>query len=173
MDNPAPATIPSIWRKPWFERLYRIGIIIKGIDGFLQLFAGVAILISPRLVHVVLGSLITQLGAHNTRPFQFLAEYVGRVDANLVRSGLIFLTLFLIFHGVIKIGLAYCLLRRIEHAYPIALILLLVFLGYEVYVFATSLSILLAIFMVLDMAIIWLVWNEYQELKTNNKKVVK
>jgi uncharacterized membrane protein len=164
---------PTLWRQPWFERIYIIGLIVKGIDGVLEFIAGMAILISPSLVHRFLTMLSGEFGEHNARPFQFIAEYIGHVDANLLHSGLVFLTLFLIFHGVIKIGLVYCLVRRIEKVYPIALILLIAFFLYEVYVFITTLSIPLAVFMALDLGIIWLVWNEYQEVKSKAKAVIK
>jgi uncharacterized membrane protein len=164
---------PVIWRKPWFERIYRIGIIIKGIDGFLEFVAGTAILISPRLVHMMLSMLASELGQHNARPFQFIAEYIGRVDTQLLHSGLVFLTLFLIIHGAVKLGLVYCLLKRIEKAYPAALVILCAFLVYQVYVLITDPSILMAFFTVLDVVIIWLVWTEYQELKTKAKNMIK
>lgn len=166
----APAHAHAIWRKPWFERMYRIGIIIKGIDGLLEFVAGAAILISPHLVHIVLDSVAGEFGEHNARPFQFIAQYVGRVDTQLLHSGLLFLTLFLITHGAVKLGLVYCLLRRIERAYPVALVILVVFLVYQVYVLITAPSILMGLFTVLDVVIIWLVWNEYQELKIKAKQ---
>ena len=163
----------AIWHKPWFERVYSIGIIIKGIDGLLEFVAGLAILISPHLVHMVLDAVASEFGEHNARPFQFIAEYVGRVDTQLLHSGLLFLTLFLITHGAVKLGLVYCLLRRIVKAYPVALAVLVAFLIYQVYVLVTAPSILMAVFTVLDVVIIWLVWNEYQELQSKAKKVTE
>jgi len=164
-----PFEAPAIWGKPWFERIYRIGIIVKGIDGVLEFVAGMAILISPHLLHMALVGVASEFGEHNARPFQFIAEYIGRVDSQLFHSGLFFLTLFLITHGAVKIALVYCLIRRIVKAYPVALIILVVFLLYQIYVLITSFSALMILFTVLDVVIIWLVWNEYLELKSKAK----
>jgi len=155
----------AIWKLPWFERIYKLGIVIKGLDGLVEFVAGVAVLISPPLVHRLLSMLIAELGEHNSRPFQFLANNVGRVDADLLKSGLIFLTIFLIVHGIVKLALVYCLLRRIVRAYPVALLILVIFLLYQVYVLIVHPTIAMALFSLLDAVIIWLVWEEYQELK--------
>lgn len=168
--------VTQLWRQPWFEKIYRVGIVIKGIDGVLEFVAGMAILISPHLLHTLLVGVATEFGEHNARPFHFIAEYIGRVDTQLFQSGLFFLTLFLITHGAVKIALVYCLLRRIVKAYPVALVILVAFLLYQIYVLITSFSPLMIFFTVLDVLIIWLVWNEYQELKSkdhNGLKVVE
>lgn len=151
--------------QPWFEAVYKVGVGIKGFDGLVELVTGVALLISPQLVHTLLGGLAKELGEHHTHAFQFIAEYVARVDSELARSGLAFLIIFLITHGLVKLGLVYCLLREIVRAYPVALAILGAFLVYQVYVFVINPTIGMAIFSVLDAVIVWLVWGEYRDLK--------
>ena len=151
--------------KPWFEAVYKIGVGIKGFDGLVELAMGVALLISPQLVHSLLGGIARELGERHAQVFQFIAEYVARVDGELARSGLMFLILFLITHGLVKLGLVYCLLREIVRAYPVALAILGAFLVYQVYVFVVHPTIGMAIFSVLDAVIVWLVWGEYSDLK--------
>ncbi len=164
---------PAVWGKPWFERLYRVGIVVKGFDGIVEFVSGMAILLSPHLLHMALIGVSAEFGEHNARPFQFIAQYIGRVDTQLFHSGLFFLTLFLITHGAVKIALVYALIRRIVKAYPAALVTLVLFLLYQIYVLITSFSVLMVFFTLLDVAIIWLVWNEYLELKTKVQNVVK
>jgi uncharacterized membrane protein len=150
---------------PWFEAVYKIGVGIKGFDGLVEFAIGVALLFSPQLVHTLLGGVAQELGEHHGQVFQFIAEYVARVDGELARSGLTFLIVFLITHGLVKLGLVYCLLREIVRAYPVALAILGAFLVYQVYVFIIHPTIGMAIFSVLDAVIVWLVWGEYRDLQ--------
>ena len=156
----------------WFERVYNIGIGIKGFDGLVELVVGVALLISPSLVHNVLSAIAGEAGEHHTRMFQFVSEYIARIDTDLAHSGLTFLIIFLIGHGVVKLALVYCLLKRIVRAYPIALAILVAFLVYQVYVLIRSPGIGMLLFTLLDIAIIWLVWGEYSELREKPETVL-
>lgn len=149
----------------WFNTIYDVGIIIKGLDGLAELVAGVALLISPRLVHVVLAGIAgNTMNGHHSHTVRLVGEYVGRLDAQLAASGLAFLIIFLISHGIVKIVLVGCLLKKIVKVYPYALAVLGAFLMYQVYVFIREPSIGMALFSILDAVIIGLVWREYKML---------
>ncbi len=156
--------------QPWFEVVYKVSVGIKGFDGLVELVTGLALLISPALVHTVLGAVAGEAGEGNGKILHFVADTVARVDNDLAKSGLTFLILFLIIHGLVKLVLVYCLLREIVRAYPVALAILVVFLIYQAYVLIINPSVAMAFFTILDAIIIWIVWDEYQELKS--KKVV-
>jgi uncharacterized membrane protein len=147
-----------------FERIYKIGVAIKGFDGLVELIVGLALLISPALVHTILSTVTGELGEHQGRTVKFIADYVARLDGELARSGLTFLILFLILHGLVKLALVYCLLKEIVKAYPYALAILGLFLIYQLYVFILTPTIGMALFTLLDALIIWLVWREYRDL---------
>lgn len=158
------------WFNHWFERIYKIGVGIKGLDGLIEFVAGISLLLSPSLVHTVLDATASEFGEHHNRAFQFLAEYVGHLDDNLARSGLTFLIIFLISHGFLKLVLVYCLLKEYVRVYPYALAILGGFLVYQLYVFIRVPTIGMALFTLLDAIIIYLVWREWLELRS--KKVV-
>lgn len=151
--------------RSWFERIYKIGVALKGFDGLVEFIAGLALLISPRLVHIALSSLAAEVGEHHAHTFKFIAEYIGHLDDNLARSGLTFLIVFLISHGVLKLVLVYCLLREYVRVYPYALAILVGFLVYQLYVFIKLPTIGMGIFTLLDIIIIYLVWGEWRELR--------
>jgi uncharacterized membrane protein len=157
--------------QPWFEKVYKVGITIKGIDGLVELVAGIGILISPMLIHRALSAIIWHTNNHHGGVFRFIAVNVAGVDKQLVTGGLLFLSIFLIVHGLIKIALVYCLLREITRAYPVALAILGVFLIYQLYVLITDFGIGILLLTILDIIIVWLVWGEYQDLRA--KKVEK
>lgn len=152
-----------------FNAIYDFGIIVKGIDGFIELAAGVLLWVSPSLAHSLLMGVHNELlegSAHHVQ--QYVAQYIGRLDAQLAAAGLIFLIIFLISHGVIKLALVYALLKKIVQAYPVALVILGLFLVYQIYVFVREPTIGMALFSVLDAIIIGLVWREYKLLLSEN-----
>ena len=155
----------KIREQPWFEAVYKIGVGIKGFDGLVELVTGIALLLSPSLVHTVLHGVAAEVGERHSSVFHFIADYIARVDGDLARSGITFLIVFLIAHGLVKLALVYCLLKEIVRAYPAALLILVAFLIYQAYILIVQPSIGMALFTLLDIIIIWLVWGEYQDLK--------
>lgn len=149
-----------------FHRAYYVGVAIKGFDGTVELLAGIALLLSPTIIHHSLTMVAQRAQRHPGHVYQLIAEYVARLDHDLSRAGLIFLIIFLIGHGVVKLVLVYCLLRRILWAYPYALGVLTLFLVYQLYVtFQDPGSLGLWFFTILDAVIIWLVWGEWKDLR--------
>ena len=156
----------SFRHQPWFTTIYRIGVAIKGIDGLLELVAGLFLLFSPHLLHQFLQGIVGKAELHHTHTTHLVATYIAHIDADLARSGLTFLIIFLIGHGIVKLALVYCLLRRILWAYPYALGVLGFFLLYQLYALIINpLSVGMWIFTALDIAIIYLVWGEWKDLK--------
>jgi len=153
------------WFNHWFERIYKIGVGLKGFDGLVEFVAGLALLISPSLVTIILDATTAELGEHHSRALQFLGEYVGRLDDSLASSSLVFLIVFLISHGVIKLVLVYCLLKEYVRVYPYALAILGAFLVYQLYVLIRVPTIGMGIFTLLDAIIIYLVWREWFDLR--------
>ena len=147
------------------DRLYAVGVSIKGVDGVIELIAGLLLWISPTLVHTVLTGVAGEAGEGNSAVFRWVAQYVARMDTDLAQSGLAFLTVFLITHGAVKVALVYCLLRKWHRAYPSALVILTAFLVYQLYAFVRTPTLGMGLFTVLDCVIIVLVYKEYRELK--------
>ena len=160
------------WRNgPEFERLYMVGVGLKGIDGLIELLTGLTLLFVPGLTHSVLQAMIGEAHEHTGALYRYIAENIAHVDGDLAKGGTTFLILFLVSHGIIKIVLVYCLIRELTWAYPYALGTLALFLIYQIYACFNTPGIAVTFFAVLDAIIIWLVWGEWQKLK--NKKTVE
>ena len=157
--------LAKLYDKPWFDRLFKISVAIKGFDGLVELVAGIALLISPGLVHWALSNVGGWFGHRQVHVLHVIGEYIARIDGEFTRSGLVFLVIFLISHGVVKLALVYCLLKKIVWAYPYAMIVLGIFLIYQVYLLITQPSIGMALFALLDVIIIVLVYGEYRKLQ--------
>lgn len=151
------------------EVIYRIGVIIKGVDGAFELFAGILLWIAPSAIHVVLGP----LAVHLSNGHGPLRHYAGHVASHLdhqLTTGLapIIVVAFLIAHGVVKIVLVYCLLREYLWVYPYALIVLGLFTAFQIYSLIRTPTVSLGLFLALDLVIIWLVWREWRQLRAKS-----
>lgn len=151
-------------RGRFIDRVYYIGVIVKGIDGAVEFLAGLVLLFAPHLPHILLSSLSAEAAEGRTPLRVFLAGYIESLDDRLASAGLYFLVAYLILHGAVKLVLVYCLLRRIHAAYPWAIGILLAFLAYQVYTTIVSPSILLVLLDLVDAAIIVLVYLEYRRI---------
>lgn len=147
------------------DRVFDVGVIIKGFDGAVELIVGLLLLLAPHAIDAVLDWIAGRAQAEPSRVGEFVATVVGHADAQLAGGGTGFLIAFLLAHGVIKLALVYALLRRIIKAYPWAIGILITFLAYQLFVLVTSPSLGQVLFSVLDVVIIVLVWREYRELR--------
>lgn len=147
------------------DRVYEIGLFIKGFDGAMELIGGTLLLVmSPAAIN----SVATYLTQHELAedPHDFVATHVLHYGHALAAGHNLFAALFLLTHGAVKVGLVTCLLLNKLWAYPVALVLLGVFLIYQVYQLITAPSAGMAFLSVLDAVIIWLVWREWHKVKT-------
>lgn len=148
--------------------LFKIGVVIKGIDGALELAAGIALCFAntASLRHLV--DLLTQ-GELQEDPNDFIANHLVDFFHHLSVSTEHFAAVYLIVYGVTKIGLVIGLLRGKLWAYPSALILLGLFLCYQIYRFSCNHSIGLAFVSLLDLAILIVIWRDYQFMKAHHQ----
>lgn len=156
---------------PTLERIYRFGVVLKGFDGAIELIAGLLLATAPNLLHALLGHLVNEL--QESQLTGFVAERVARLDSHVAAGSLIVVVIFLISHGLIKLALVYALLKEILWAYPYALGLLGLFLLYQMYVFIEKPGFVMGVFVLLDSAIIYLVWREWRTLRAMARSQVK
>jgi uncharacterized membrane protein len=147
------------------DKAYIVGVAIKGFDGLVELLAGLILLFTPSLAHNVLQRILHETQYHHGLLAQWLTRYVGQLDTELAKSGLVVVIAFLLTHGIVKLVLVYCLFKEILWAYPYALVILGAFLAYQAYILVRNPTVGIAFLVVLDIAIIALVWREYRVLQ--------
>ncbi|MCU1664268.1 MAG: hypothetical protein JWR58_4333 [Pseudonocardia sp.] len=146
------------------ERLFRIALLIKGLDGAAELVAAIVLLfVSGTAVHGLVAEIISRdlLG----RPDGFLARHLVAGTAEFATGNRTFVVLYLGLHGVVKLALVAALLRRWLPAYPVAAVVLGVFVVYELYRAVHTGSVVLPLLAVLDILIIIMVVREYRMLR--------
>ena len=143
------------------DRLLRVALWLKGLDGGVELLAAAALaVVSPR----ALGGLTRQVVDHHLLggPSGAVAERFAAGEADLTGSGRTFAVVYLALHGLVKLGLVVALLREVRPAYPVAVGVLAAFVLYEGHRAAVRGSLLLWLSTALDVVLIVLVVREYR-----------
>ena len=144
------------------DRLFEIGIILKGLDGIFETIGGLLLLtVSPATIN----ALTAWLTQHELSedPNDFIANHLLRYAHGLTGSAVTFAAVYLLLHGVTKIVLVIALLRNQIWAYPWMIAFLLIFIGYQLYRIALSPTLGLSALTAFDAFIVWLTWREWRK----------
>jgi uncharacterized membrane protein len=99
------------------DRAFAVGIILKGIDGVLEVMGGFLLLVvSPGTIDQVSRALTQHELSED--PHDFLATHLLHAAGSLTGSSLQFDAAYLLLHGVVKIVLVAALLKDKIWAYP-------------------------------------------------------
>ena len=139
---------------------FRTGITIKGVDGLLEAIGGVLLwFIKPE----ALGTTLYNLVQHELLrdPHDFLARHLLHTSEKIAQSDPIFASLFLLTHGLVKVGLTVALWMNKLWAYPLAIVLFSAFTVLETFRYARTHAMILLVLAIFDLLIVWLAWEEY------------
>ena len=136
-------------------------MLFKGIDGIIETISGTALLIVDRqdiqhLVHVVLRHELLE------DPNDPVANYLMHAAAGLSTNTKTFAALYLLVHGLVKLGLVTALWQNRRWAYPLAGVVLSLFVIYQGVRFTFTHSVVLLLVTAVDIAIIALLPGEYK-----------
>jgi uncharacterized membrane protein len=148
------------------ERLFKLALVIKGIDGAAELIGALLLaLVSGDFVQRVISGIVTHdlLGPPDGR----LTEHFLRGTHEFASGHRVFAISYLALHGVLKLALVIALLRKWLPAYPAAVAVLGLFVVYEIYRAWHTHSVVLPFLAALDLAIIVLVIREYRLLRAS------
>jgi uncharacterized membrane protein len=143
------------------DRTFRISVTLKGLDGLLETIGGLVLLfVRPATID----HLVRFLTQHELSqdPHDFLARHLLRSTGHLAHGSTLFAALYLLSHGLAKVVLVAAVLREQLWAYPGIIVLLLVFIAYQLYRLAYRLTLGLSLLTVFDVFVVWLTWREYK-----------
>lgn len=144
--------------------LFRISVISKAIDGVLEIIGGVILfIVNPGQINWML-RILTQHEL-NEDPHDVIVGLVLRSVQHLSTDTKVFAAFFLVWHGVVKAGLVWALLRKQLWAYPTAIAVFGLFFAYQIYRYTHTQSVWLIALSVLDVFVIVLTWLEYKRLR--------
>lgn len=144
-------------------------MILKGIDGALEIAGAVLLLVFGRSG---VGGSARFLTQHELAedPGDLFARLLVRHTQDISAATVHFAAAYLLFHGLVKIWLASSLLRNQRWVFPVALVLMALFVGYQLIRLHSHPSGGLVFLTVLDVVIIVLVWLEFRALEPAAEK---
>jgi uncharacterized membrane protein len=93
------------------DKIFEVGILLKGLDGLLEIAGGVLLLlIKPQYLNQ-LASTLTQHELSED-PHDFLSSHILHSTQNLAAGSLVFAALYLLSHGIVKIVLVWEILHN-------------------------------------------------------------
>jgi uncharacterized membrane protein len=147
---------------PALDTTFKIGVVLKGLDGVLEVVGGLLLLfLSPAAIEHI----VRTLTAHELSedPHDLIARYLLHTASHLTTSTTLFGAIYLLSHGAAKIVLVVFVLRDKLWAYPWLIVLLLAFIVYQLYrITFVHFSGGLTALTVFDAVLVWLTWREYQ-----------
>jgi uncharacterized membrane protein len=141
---------------------FRCGIVLKGLHALLESSIGFVLFFTPvRTLNRITWRLARLDLSRN--PHDFVSVHLRHMAAGIAGTGRRFAAVYLLSHGLVKLVLVIELLRNRLWAYPLMIVMLTVFVGYQSYRFALTHSIAMVVLTVFDLAVIALTAMEYRE----------
>lgn len=148
-----------------FHKGFEIAILLKAIDGILEIIGGILLVfLNPSR----LNNLLVWLTQHELSedPRDVIANFMIKLSAKFTMSTQYFGIFYLISHGIIKLILIIFLYKRKVWAYPLTIISLIMFILYQIYRYILNPSIGLLILTIFDVIMIILTFIEYRRIKS-------
>lgn len=143
------------------DRVFRFSVVIKGLDGALEVVGGLVLLIvSPSSID----ALVRTLTEHELSqdPHDFIARHVLHAASGLRHGTPVHAGVYLLSHGLAKVAVVIAVLRDQLWAYPAMITLLVAFIGYQLYRLYFRFTVGLSLLTLFDAFVVWLTWREYQ-----------
>jgi uncharacterized membrane protein len=150
--------------KKIFHKLFNVGILLKGLDGILEIIGGIVLFFvsSDNLVKILKYLFQNEL-IQDTK--DAIANYLISLFQSLSLSVQLFASVYLLIHGIIKIWLISSLLKKRLWAYPVSQIVLGIFVIYQTYRYTHTHSLFLILLTLFDILVIFLIGIEWKSVK--------
>ena len=152
--------------KTRLDKIFEAGIIIKAVDGVLEVIGGILLLvISPSQIN----HLVSVLTQHELLedPKDLISSYLIHSTQNLEHGTLIFGSIYLLAHGIVKFILVYEILHNRLWAYPGLIVMTGGFIIYQVYRYTVSPSLWLVLLTIFDAVVVYLTVVEYNKRRNH------
>ena len=143
---------------------FEASLVAKGLFALGEIMGGVvALFLNKELLLSVMSVLTQEELAEN--PHDLVANYLLNSAQTLTIGTQMFVALYLLSHGGVKLWLIIGLWRERLWYYPTALIVFGVFIVYQLYRFSFTHSVWLLLISSVDVVVIALTWQEYKYLR--------
>ncbi|MEO8244076.1 MAG: DUF2127 domain-containing protein [bacterium] len=146
------------------HQIFRLSIVLKGLHALIEIVGGLTFYLLNAHSVLLWVNFLTQ-DALIEDPNDFIATHLLSAAEHLTSATQTFYAFYLVSHGLIKIVLVAGLLQEKLIAYPLSLIALLAFIGYQGYRYSYTHSFGLILLTIFDLVVIVLVWHEWRLLR--------
>jgi uncharacterized membrane protein len=143
------------------HQVFTVSLLLKGAHATIECIGGIGLaFISTAAVY----DWIAWLTQHELveDPKDFVATHLLALAEGFSVSAKNFYVFYLLSHGIVKLFLVAALLRNKLWAYPASLVVLGLFIAYQVYRFSYTHSPGLMVLTVFDLFVMVLIWHEYR-----------
>lgn len=139
---------------------FRISVLLKGAHALIEILGGVllALIGAHAITRMVSGLARTELGEDPHDP-------IARALLNAAEGFSVqtehFYAFYLVSHGIVNLALVIGLLRNKLWAYPASLVVLTLFVAYQVYRYSYTHGFGLILLTVFDLVVMALIWHEW------------
>ena len=145
---------------------FEIGLLFKGIDSVLEIIGGILLhLLNPSRLNKL--TIILTQNELSEDPKDIIANALLALSSNFSIDAQSFGVFYLLTHGIIKCIIVLLLWQRKLWAYPFSIVVLVLFIVYQVYRFTITPSLWMIILTFFDLIMIILTYLEYKRMKSN------
>jgi len=142
------------------RQIFNISILLKGAHALIECIGGLSLaFVSTSTITSLVDSLTQEELIED--PNDYVAAHLLSLAQNFTIGTKHFYAVYLLSHGIIKVFLVIGLLRNKLWAYPVSLVVLGLFIVYQLYRFSYTHGFGLIVLTVFDVVVIGLIWHEY------------
>ncbi len=136
---------------------FLISVLLKGIISVGEVLGGIALFFIPPAFIVGIATIVL-----NHLPLPSLQGILLTEVAKYTTGTVVFVALYLLSRGLIKVVLIGALLKNMLWAYPASLVVLAGFVLYQLYQIFSAHSLLLVAVTLFDLIVMYFIWREWK-----------
>lgn len=151
-------------KNQWVHRIFFVGLIIKGINGVLEIIGGVLLwVITLEQVNKIVNFLTW--GEFREDVNDWIANVIQKSAMEMALNARTVASIFLLSTGMIKMALIIALLKKKLWVYPLALSVFSLFALFFIYRFLWSGAFFMLILCIFDIFVVLFTYLEYKRIK--------
>ena len=146
------------------HQIFEVSVLLKGAHALVECIGGLVLTVVSTSTLTSLVNALTQDELIED-PNDFVAVHLLSLAQNFTVGTQHFYAFYLLSHGVIKVFLVIGLLRNAVWAYPVSLVVLGLFIVYQLYRYTGTHGLGLLLLTALDVLVVTLTWHEYRLMR--------
>jgi uncharacterized membrane protein len=143
------------------HQIFGVSLLLKGAHALIECIGGLVLAFISTDTIISWVKMLTQEELMED-PQDFIASHLLNLAAGFSVGTQHFYAFYLLSHGLVKVALVIGLLRNKLWAYPASLVVLSLFIAYQIYRYSYTHSIGLILLTVFDVFVMFLIWHEYR-----------